>query len=259
MTLLKLTPAYYMNSYLTSFGGELKAAHAFFLWPGCCRAVSVVSVRALSLACTQRSNVVTVVKTKHTDVNWDPFCEWTQPTHMIMEQDFGLPPFLDEGDASWINWARKRLAASSWPGYTRSGVLIPGSIPPDAEAPRTSAKHPGELSERVSEVRTGPDSWSITLDVNHFSPNNISIKTKGGYLEIAGQHEEREDKHGSVSRCFTRKYKLPPSVDLQNISSTLSGEGVLLIEAPLPGSASTVLTGDMVIPIQIKHKQKEKE
>ncbi|XP_010875925.2 heat shock protein beta-1 [Esox lucius] len=191
------------------------------------------------------------------DVNWDPFCEWTQPAHMIMEQDFGLPPFLDETDVSWINWARRRLASSSWPGYTRSAILIPGTIPSAAVAPQTAAKL-SKRSEGVSEVTTGLDSWKITLDVNHFSPDNISIKTKGGYLEIAGQHEEREDEHGSVSRCFTRKYKLPPGVDMQRISSSLSG-GVLLVEAPLPGSDGAILPSDMVIPIQIKHEQEGKE
>uniref|UniRef100_A0A4W5JK00 SHSP domain-containing protein n=1 Tax=Hucho hucho TaxID=62062 RepID=A0A4W5JK00_9TELE len=179
------------------------------------------------------------------DVNWDPFREWTQPSHMIMEKDFGLPPFLDPGDVSWIDWARNTLASSSWPGYTL--------------APQTSARLQRQLSGGVSEIRTGQGSWWITLDVNHFSPEDISIKTKGSFLEIAGQHEEREDEHGSVSRCFIRKYKLPPGVDLQHISSSLSCEGVLLVEAPLPGSANTILPSDMVIPIQIKHEQEGKE
>ncbi|XP_029564936.1 heat shock protein beta-1 [Salmo trutta] len=193
------------------------------------------------------------------DVNWDPFREWTQPSRMIMEQDFGLPPFLDPGDVSWIDWARRRLASSSWPGYTRHPLFAPGTTPPAAVAPQTSARLQRQLSGGVSEIRTGQDSWRITLDVNHFSPEEISIKTKGGFLEITGQHEEREDEHGSVSRCFTRKYKLPPGVDLQHVSSSLSGEGVLLVEAPLPGSTTTILPSDMVIPIQIKHECERKE
>lgn len=54
-------------------------------------------------------------------------------------------------------------------------------------------------------------------------------------------------------------WRLPPGVDLQHISSSLSGEGVLLVEAPLPGSATTILPSDMVIPILIKHEQEGKE
>ncbi|XP_029547686.1 heat shock protein beta-1-like [Salmo trutta] len=193
------------------------------------------------------------------DVNWDPFREWTQPSHMIMEKDFGLPPFLDPGDVSWIDWARNTLASFSWPGYTRYPLFSLSTVLPAAVAPQTSARLQRQLSEGVSEIRRGQGSWRITLDVNHFSPEEISIKTKGGFLEIAGQHDEREDEHGSVSRCFIRKYKLPPGVDLQHISSSLSGEGVLLVEAPLPGSATTILPSDMVIPIQIKHEQEGKE
>ncbi|XP_023867843.1 heat shock protein beta-1-like [Salvelinus sp. IW2-2015] len=193
------------------------------------------------------------------DVNWDPFREWTQPSHMIMEKDFGLPPFLDPGDVSWIDWARNTLASSSWPGYTRYPLFSLSTVLPAAVAPQTLARLQRQLSGGVSEIRTGQGSWRITLDVNHFSPEEISIKTKGGFLEIAGQHDEREDEHGSVSRCFIRKYKLLPGVDLQHVSSSLSGEGVLLVEAPLPGSATTILPSDMVIPIQIKHEQEGKE
>ncbi|XP_035639107.1 heat shock protein beta-1-like [Oncorhynchus keta] len=188
------------------------------------------------------------------DVNWDPFREWTQPSHMIMEKDFGLPPFLDPGDVSWIDWARNTLASSSWPGYKHYPLFSPSTVLPAAVAPQTSARLQRQLSGGVSAIRTEHGSWRITLDVNHFSPEEISIKTKGGFLEIAGQHDEREDEHGSVSRCFIRKNK-----HLQHISSSLSGEGVLLVEAPLPGSATTILPSDMVLPIQLKNEQEGKE
>nr|XP_029484125.1 heat shock protein beta-1-like [Oncorhynchus nerka] len=141
------------------------------------------------------------------DVNWDPFREWTQPSHMIMEKDSGLSPFLDPGDVSWIDWARNTLASSSWPGYKHYPLFSLSTVLPAAVAPQTSARLQRQLSGGVSAIRTEQGSWRFTLDVNHFSPEEISIKTKGGFLEIAGQHDEREDEHGSVSRCFIRKNK----------------------------------------------------
>lgn len=120
------------------------------------------------------------------DVNWDPFREWTQPSHMIMEKDFGLPPFLDPGDVSWIDWARNTLASFSWPGYTRYPLFSLSTVLPAAVAPQTSARLQRQLSEGVSEIRRGQGSWRITLDVNYFSPEEMSIKTKGGFLEITG-------------------------------------------------------------------------
>ena len=110
------------------------------------------------------------------DVNWEPFPNWTQPNR-IFTQDFGLPPFLEPGDVDWIDWAKRRLATFSWPGYTQTPLLPPlGGL----------AKGPRQLTSGVSEVRTGPDSWKIDLDVNHFSPEEITITTKEGYLQISG-------------------------------------------------------------------------
>lgn len=116
------------------------------------------------------------------DVSWDPFPDWTQPSR-IFAQDFGLPPFLEPSDLDWIDWAKKRLATFSWPGYTQIPLLPP-----------FRAQHPAALNQKdlrqltsgVSEIRTGQDSWKINLDVNHFSPEEITITTKEGYLQISG-------------------------------------------------------------------------
>lgn len=48
-------------------------------------------------------------------------------------------------------------------------------------------KVPGELTNGVSEIRTGQDNWKINLDVNHFSPEEITITTKDSYLLISGK------------------------------------------------------------------------
>ncbi|XP_005735273.1 heat shock protein beta-1-like [Pundamilia nyererei] len=187
------------------------------------------------------------------DVEWDPFPNWTQPSR-IFAQDFGLPPFLEPGDLDWLDWAKKRLASFSWPGYTQSPLLPPfiGMRPTDQKGLR-------QLTSGVSEIQTGPNSWKINLDVNHFSPEEITITTKEGYLQISGTHEERQDEHGLVSRCFTRKYKLPQGVDLQQISSSLSADGVLSVEAPVPGTSSSIPGNEIVIPVQIRQKQDEQK
>nr|XP_015221541.1 PREDICTED: heat shock protein beta-1-like [Lepisosteus oculatus] len=190
------------------------------------------------------------------DLNWDPFRDWAQPSR-IFDQEFGLPPFLEEGDLNWIDWARRRLS-SSWPAYLRSPLFAPYSF---YEQGASSPNLQRQLCGGVSEVRTGPDCWKISLDVNHFSPEEITIKIKEGYLEIAGKHEERQDEHGFVSRCFTRKYKIPSSVDPQNISSSLSPSGILSVEAPLPQQADGAPV-EIVIPVQVERKkeaQKEED
>ncbi|KAM9841465.1 heat shock protein beta-1-like [Aulostomus maculatus] len=184
------------------------------------------------------------------DVTWDRFPNWTEPNR-VFGQDFGLPPFLEPNDLEWLAWAQKRLASFSWPAYAQSPLVPPFSSQHHAAFNKSLR----QLASGVSEIRTGRDSWRIKLDVNHFSPEEITITTKEGYLEISGNHEERQDEHGSVSRCFTRKYKLPPGVDLQHISSSLSADGVLSVEAPVPGTSISGPPSEIVIPVQIRQEQ----
>lgn len=110
------------------------------------------------------------------DVGWEPFPNWTQPSR-IFAQDFGLPPFLEPSDLDWLDWAKKRLASFSWPGFTQSPLLPPFIGDP---------KDLRQLMRGVSEVQTGQHSWRVNLDVNHFSPEEITITTKEGYLQISG-------------------------------------------------------------------------
>nr|AYN74415.1 heat shock protein [Acipenser oxyrinchus oxyrinchus] len=182
------------------------------------------------------------------DWNWDPFLDWAQPTR-IFDQDFRMPLSLEKNDLNWVDWARRRLS-SSWPGYLQSPNWTP-SLGKQQTVCRQGLQR--QLSGGVSEVRAGPDSWKISLDVNHFTPEEITIKAKGGYVEISGKHEERQDEHGFISRCFTRKYTLPIGVSPQAIASSLSPEGVLSVDVPLPKPAVGVPV-EIIIPVQVRKK-----
>lgn len=72
----------------------------------------------------------------------------------------------------------------------------------------------------------------VILDVQQFSPDEITVKTVDNHVVVEAKHEEKQDEHGYISRHFVRKYVLPPSHDLINITSTLSSDGVLTITAP---------------------------
>ncbi|KAL7838370.1 hypothetical protein AOLI_G00267740 [Acnodon oligacanthus] len=84
---------------------------------------------------------------------------------------------------------------------------------------------------QISQAQCDSKTWKISLDVSHFCAEEIVVKTNEGYLEITGKHEERQDEHGIISRSFTRKYKLPAEVDLHQMSSTLSPEGILSVDS----------------------------
>ncbi|XP_030632834.1 heat shock protein beta-1-like [Chanos chanos] len=160
--------------------------------------------------------------------SWDPFRDW-QHGSRLFDQAFGMPALLDE----FQPWS-----GTHWPGYLRppGSTMDGGFLGPFSQGPygRALAR---QLGSGMSEVKQTRDHWRIGLDVNQFSPDELVVRTKDGMVEIIGQHEERRDEHGFVSRSFTRKYTLPPGVDSEKVNASLSPEGVLTIEAPLPRPA----------------------
>lgn len=55
--------------------------------------------------------------------------------------------------------------------------------------------------------------FRVSLDVQHFKPEEINIKTKSNRIVINGKHEERPDEHGYIMREFTRQYILPKVIN----------------------------------------------
>lgn len=76
------------------------------------------------------------------------------------------------------------------------------------------------------------DGFEVCIDVRHFQPNEISLKTENDEIVVNAKHDEKEDEHGHVSREFTRRYKLPKGFRIQDLSSSLSSDGVLSIKCP---------------------------
>lgn len=101
------------------------------------------------------------------------------------------------------------------------------------------------------EVALQKDKFKIDVDVKQFTPNEITVKVKDNSILVEAKHEEKEDEHGYVSRQFTRRYVLPDGVDLDKITSSLTPEGFLVVEAPkkVPESAQGV---ERSIPISGK-------
>ncbi|XP_038219100.1 protein lethal(2)essential for life-like [Zerene cesonia] len=97
-----------------------------------------------------------------------------------------------------------------------------------------------------SSIVTEKDKFQINLDVQHFSPDEITVKTSDGYVVVEAKHEEKKDEHGSISRHFIRKYSLPEGAESDNIISQLSSDGILSITAPRKQIDSK---GERVVPI----------
>lgn len=96
-----------------------------------------------------------------------------------------------------------------------------------------------------STIKSDKDKFEVTLDVQHFSPEEITVKTADKYVIVEGKHEEKKDDHGFVSRQFKRKYLLPEECNAETVESKLSKDGVLTVTA----SKLSSLNGERAVHI----------
>ncbi|KAG8178070.1 hypothetical protein JTE90_007055 [Oedothorax gibbosus] len=105
-------------------------------------------------------------------------------------------------------------------------------------------------SSGQSEVSNSNDNFKVMLNVNHFKPEEIQVKTVDNTIVIHGKHEEKTDEHGFVSREFTRRYMLPEGTDPETVKSSLTPDGILVVEAPKK-AIEPPPTNERVVPISM--------
>lgn len=87
-------------------------------------------------------------------------------------------------------------------------------------------------SATIPKSSIGKDGFQVSLDVQQFAPNEISVKTVDNTIVVEANHEERQDEHGYISRQFKRRYTLPQGFNIKDVATQLSSDGVLTIKAP---------------------------
>lgn len=133
-------------------------------------------------------------------------------------------------------------------GITPQDVLTILSLPQNDQGYLRNWRNLQAANQDVgSTIKADKDKFQVNLDVQHFAPEEISIKTADGYLIVEAKHEERRDEHGFISRSFTRRYALPEGVEADLVTSKLSSDGVLSIVAPLKAPPKS--SNERVVPI----------
>lgn len=80
--------------------------------------------------------------------------------------------------------------------------------------------------------RAHTDKFRVTLDVNGYKPEDLSVKVVGRKLLIDGKQEFREGDDFSV-REMRKTYELPENASLEHMTSFLTAKGTLVVEFPL--------------------------
>ncbi len=68
------------------------------------------------------------------------------------------------------------------------------------------------------------------IDVQHFKPEEISVKVENNSIVVHAKHNEKQDEQGFIMRQFTRRYELPAGCKSEDVVSSLSSDGVLSIK-----------------------------
>lgn len=110
-----------------------------------------------------------------------------------------------------------------------------------------------------STIKVDKDKLQINLDVQHFAPEEISVKAGEEFITVEGKHEDKKDEHGFISRHFVRRYRLPKGTNLEKIESQLSSDGVLTISAPRVDEKAIEQRAIPVIPTGKPAKVEKKE
>ncbi|KAG8222841.1 hypothetical protein J437_LFUL007549 [Ladona fulva] len=139
---------------------------------------------------------------------------------------------LDEGD----------LPLTYLPQLSMRDLYQPGSL---ITAYTRPWRHLVGKESGTSSVNVDKEKFEVVLHMHQFEPSEITVKVVDNNIVIEGKHEEKEDEHGFIYRHFVRRYILPKDASPDDVTSTISSDGVLTVTAPrksLPAGPERVIS-----------------
>lgn len=85
----------------------------------------------------------------------------------------------------------------------------------------------------IEKDQNGLPVFRCRFNVQSYSPDEVSVKMDVNKVIVNARHEEKSD-NKSVSREYSREVDIPRDVDPMTVQCTISTDGVLTVEAPMP-------------------------
>jgi crystallin alpha B len=83
-------------------------------------------------------------------------------------------------------------------------------------------------------LENGERNLRLKFDVKEFKPDEIKVKVmEDNMLQVSADHTESTNE-GYKHCAYERRYLLPKGAQAESVRPTLTNDGVLVIEAPLP-------------------------
>jgi len=139
-------------------------------------------------------------------------------------------------------------------GSSTNSSAIPGSLVfdhgGDFSNERSLFSHSEAMdnNDGISKVQYDDDTYKIMVNVENYNPDELTIKTVGNSVQVEAKHMEKtSDGRSFSSRNFSQTFSLPKGVNPEAVKSSLSKDGTLTIEAPLP--QPSIKGSERMVPI----------
>ncbi|XP_054720340.1 protein lethal(2)essential for life-like [Uloborus diversus] len=103
-------------------------------------------------------------------------------------------------------------------------------------------------------VSSKDNKFKISMDTANYQPEEITVKIVNDKIAISAKHEAKGKDVYEFSEMY-RSFDLPDNVDPATVTSHLSANGQLTVEAPLKALEESSTTRN--IPITFENKEKE--
>merc|ERR1711972_1300998 len=99
------------------------------------------------------------------------------------------------------------------------------------------------FNEEETKVNEDDAKMEVRIDASEYKPEELKVSVQSGRLLVEGKHEEKkEDGSAYIQKSFSRSYTLPKEVQVDQMVSNLSSDGVLVITTPKSAPALTNAT-----------------
>jgi len=110
------------------------------------------------------------------------------------------------------------------------------------------------LKDEVLKVTDNDEKFEVSVDTHGYEPNELKVKVLDNVVTVEAKHEENKEEGNNksfVSRQFSRSYTLPRGCKMEDVTSNLSADGVLMITA---AKTETILNSSRKFPIEMKKR-----
>lgn len=92
-------------------------------------------------------------------------------------------------------------------------------------------KHAAKLAELEKKFQMGKDGFEVNLNVKNFKPEEVIVQTVDDCIIVEAKCERKND-HELVSSQYRQRFELPEGCRSDNVTSTMSSDGILTIKCP---------------------------